>query len=172
MCGSELVGLPTGVGRVSEALQEGGHTAGLTMLKEPARTALEAAAALGVFLGQIAKSIVFRRSVDDLAVLVITSGDRRVDQEKVAGLVGPVGRVDAIFVKAKTGFPIGGVAPVGLATKCITLIDQELFRYPLVWLAAGDPNAVFSIEPEQLVALTQAPSVDVTLCPLVQSICR
>ena len=84
-------------------------------LEVAARTSQEAADALGVALGQIAKSVVFRRRADDAAVLVIASGDRRVDEQRLAALVGPVGRADAQFVKSRTGFAIGGVSPVGLA---------------------------------------------------------
>src|SRR3979409_1979967 len=107
MCGAELKTLPEGVQRVVAVLQESGHPHMPVMLDDAARTAQQAADALGVALGQIAKSIVFRRKSDDAAVLVITSGDRRVDEHKVAALVCPLGaklgRADADFVKAKTG---------------------------------------------------------------------
>jgi hypothetical protein len=112
MCGSELKSLPEGVQRVAVALQDKGHPHGPVMLDDAARTAQQAADALGIGVGQIAKSIIFRRKSDDAAVLVITSGDRRVDEKKVDALVGKVGRADADFVRAKTGFAIGGVSPV------------------------------------------------------------
>src|SRR5574337_1445602 len=92
-------------------------------------TAQQAADALGVKLGQIAKSIIFRRKSDDAAVLVVTSGDRRVDEKKVDALVGKTGRADAEFVKAATGFSIGGVAPVAHVRPPVTLIDRELLRF-------------------------------------------
>jgi len=126
-----------------------------------ARTAQEAADALGIGVGQIAKSVVFRRKADAAAVLVVTSGDRRVDEKKVAALVGALGRADAEFVKASTGFTIGGVAPVGHATKPVLLIDRELFRFDEIWAAAGHPNGVFRLSPEELTQLTGAPVEDV-----------
>ncbi|HEX4508795.1 MAG TPA: YbaK/EbsC family protein [Burkholderiaceae bacterium] len=127
-----------------------------------ARTSQEAADALGVSVGQIAKSVVFRRKADDVAVMVVTSGDRRVDERKVAGLVGAIGRADAEFVKSRTGFTIGGVSPVALAAPVVVLIDRELFRFDAVWAAAGHPNGVFSMTPAELVRLTGAPVHDVT----------
>src|SRR3982751_6948974 len=128
MCGAELKSLPEGVQRVAAVLQQSGHPHMPVMLDDAARTAQQAADALGVRLGQIAKSIIFRRKSDDAAVLVVTSGDRRVDEKKVDAIVGKTGRADADFVKAKTGFSIGGVSPFAHATPAVTLIDRELFR--------------------------------------------
>ena len=161
MCGSELTSLPDGVRRVMAALQERGHTESPVMLEDAARTAQQAADALGIVVGQIAKSIIFRRKEDDAAVLVVTSGDRRVDEKKVEALVGKVGRADAEFVKSRTGFTIGGVAPVAHATPPVTLIDRDLFRFGEIWAAAGHPHAVFKLKPQDLEALTQAPVADV-----------
>ena len=96
MCGAELLSLPEGVQRVARVLQDKGHPHGPQMLEVSARTAQEAADALGIALGQIAKSIIFRRKSDDACVLVITSGDCRVDEAKVAALVGPVGRLGCL----------------------------------------------------------------------------
>ena len=131
------------------------------MLDDAARTAQQAADQLDVQLGQIAKSIIFRRKEDDTAVLVITSGDRRVDEKKVAALVGKIGRADAEFVKQRTGFSIGGVSPVAHATPPVTLIDQDLLRFDLVWAAAGHPHSVFPLQPGDLQRLTGAPVADV-----------
>lgn len=154
-----------GFRRVSARLAELNHPHAPQFLSISARTAQEAADALGVSLGQIAKSVIFRRKRDDAAVLVVTSGDRRVDEKKVALLVadgpGSLGRADAEFVKAKTGFSIGGVSPVAHATAPVTLIDRELFRFDVVWAAAGHPNGVFPTSPDQLVGLTSAPVADV-----------
>ena len=83
-------------------------------------------------------------------VLVVTSGDRRVDEAKVAALTGPLARADAAFVKAKTGFAIGGVAPLAHATPTVTVIDRELFRFSEIWAAAGHPNGVFRLAPGDL----------------------
>ena len=161
MCGSELTALPDGVQRVAAALQEKGHPHAPRMLDNSARTAQEAADALGIAVGQIAKSIIFRRKSDDAAVLVVTSGDRRVDEKKVEAHVGKVGRADADFVKSRTGFSIGGVSPVAHATPPVTLIDQDLLRFDVVWAAAGHPNGVFPLHPSDLQRLTGAPVVDV-----------
>ena len=161
MCGSELKTLPEGVQRVSLALQEAGHPHAPVMLNDAARTAQEAADGLGVQLGQIAKSVIFKRKEDGAAVLVVTSGDRRVDEKKVSALVGKVGRADADFVKAQTGFTIGGVSPVAHLNPSVTLLDQDLWRFDVVWAAAGHPHGVFQLQPEDLKRLTGAPMVDV-----------
>lgn len=152
---------PPGVQRVAAALAALGHAHAPRMLDDAARTAQQAADALGVALGQIAKSIIFRRKSDGAAVLVITSGDRRVDEKKVAALVGALGRADADFVKAQTGFSIGGVAPLGHVVPPVALIDRELFRFAEIWAAAGHPHAVFRLTPADLERLTGAPVADV-----------
>lgn len=156
---------PEGFQRVTRLLAERGHPHAPLWLEVSARTSQEAADALGVQVGQIAKSVIFRRKADEVAVLVVTSGDRRVDEKKVAACVGALGRADAEFVKAKTGYSIGGVSPVGHATPCVTLIDAELFRFPELWAAAGHPNGVFRLSPDELVALTGAPVADVVQAP-------
>lgn len=150
-----------GFARVVRWLAEQGHPHAPQWLNVPARTCEEAAAALGLQTGQIAKSVIFRRRSDEAAVLVIAAGDKRVDEKKVAALVGPVGRAAADFVKARTGFSIGGVAPVAHAEPPVTLIDRELFRFETVWAAAGHPNGVFPLRPDDLVRLTGAPVADV-----------
>lgn len=167
MCGAELKTLPEGVQRVVAVLQEHGHPHMPVMLDDAARTAQQAADALGVQLGQIAKSIIFRRKSDEAAILVVTSGDRRVDERKVEALVCPdgkrVGRADAEFVKAKTGFSIGGVSPLGHITEVVVLMDLSLMRFDEVWAAAGHPHAVFRLMPQELELLTGAPVVDVAV---------
>ena len=152
---------PEGFRRVTAVLAEQQHAHAPVFLDVAARTAQEAADALGVTVGQIAKSVVFRRKADDAAVLVVTSGDRRVDERKVAALVGAVGRADAEFVKGKTGFTIGGVAPVGHLSPPVLLVDRELFRFAEIWAAAGHPNGVFRLSPDELLRLTGAPAHDV-----------
>ncbi len=164
---------PAGLQRVADALAALGHPHAPVMLSDAARTAQQAADALGLALGQIAKSIIFRRknhpSGEDAAVLVITSGDLRVDEKKVQAIVcaegGKLGRADAEFVKAKTGFSIGGVSPLAHATAPVTLIDRELFRFAVIWAAAGHPHGVFRLTPDELQALTGAPVHDVTESP-------
>ena len=158
---------PAGVQRVTDALYAAGHPNTPVMLDGAARTAQQAADVLGVALGQIAKSIIFRRKIDDVTVLVITSGDLRVDEKKVQAIVcaegGKLGRADADFVKAKTGFSIGGVSPLAHATPPVTLIDAQLFRYTEIWAAAGHPHGVFCLSPAELQSLTGAPVHDVTV---------
>jgi len=161
MCGAELNRLPEGVQRVARLLQEQGHPHAPVMLDDAARTAQQAADALGIELGQIAKSIIFRRKSDDAAVLVVTSGDRRVDEKKVEALVGKTGRADAEFVKTRTGYSIGGVSPLGHVQPPVTLIDRDLFRFDVIWAAAGHPHGVFQLRPQDLERLTGAPVADV-----------
>jgi prolyl-tRNA editing enzyme YbaK/EbsC (Cys-tRNA(Pro) deacylase) len=152
---------PEGFRRVAALLAERGHPHPALWLEVSARTCAEAAQALGVQVGQIAKSVVFRRRADGAAVLVVASGDQRVCTAKVAALVGAVGRADADFVKAATGFSIGGVSPLGHVNPPVLLLDRELFRFDAVWAAAGHPNGVFCAAPAELVALTGAPVADV-----------
>lgn len=161
MCGAELHNLPESVQRVARALRDYDHPHAPVMLDDAARTAQQAADALGIALGQIAKSIIFRRKSDDVAVLVVTSGDRRVDEKKVEALVGKVGRADADFVKLRTGYSIGGVSPLAHAQPPVTLIDRELFRFEEIWAAAGHPHGVFKLRPDDLERLTGAPVADV-----------
>ena len=156
--------------RVAQVLQDAGHPHAPLMLADAARTAQQAADALGVKLGQIAKSIVFKRVHDERAVLVITSGDLRVDETKVShhvalpdGSGGELARADADFVKLQTGFSIGGVSPIAHAQPCVVLVDQALFRFKEIWAAAGHPHGVFCLSPQQLLSLTGAPAVDVTV---------
>lgn len=165
MCGAELTSLPEGVQRVARALVDSGHPHTPVMLDDAARTAQQAADALGIQVGQIAKSIIFRRKSDDSTVLVITSGDRRVDEKKVDAIVGKTGRADADFVKSKTGYSIGGVSPIAHATPPVTLIDRELFRFDEIWAAAGHPHGVFKLKPQDLERLTGAPVADVVQEP-------
>jgi len=94
---------------------------------------------------------------------VIASGVNRVDEHKVAARVGELARADAKFVREMTGYAIGGVCPIGHATKPVTLIDEDLMKLDSLWAAAGHPHAVFNLSPRELVALTGAPVVDVAL---------
>lgn len=160
---------PEGFLRVQAALRALSHAHEPRWLEVSARSSQEAADALGVALGQIAKSVVFRRKSDDTAVLVIASGDKRVDERKLEAHTGKLGRADADYVKARTGFSIGGVSPLGFLPSYAEadtvppqlFIDQELFRFDTIWAAAGHPNGVFPMTPQQLVALTGAPVIEV-----------
>ena len=141
--------------RVRDALTARGFAGEIRELTQSTRSAAEAAAALGCRVDQIAKSLVFRGTQSDRVVLVIASGANRVDEQKVAALVGePIGKADAAFVRARTGFAIGGVPPVGHVAPPHILIDENLFGWAEIWAAAGSPNAIFKLTPDELVALT------------------
>ena len=147
--------LKPSVQRVQDALAGRGLDIQVRELTETARSAAEAAAALGCQVGQIAKSLVFRGRSSGQAVLVVASGANRVDLAKVEALVGePLEKPDAEFVRDKTGFAIGGIPPLGHDRPLTTVIDEDLLRHPLVWAAAGHPNAVFPCTPAELVELT------------------
>ena len=118
------------------------------------RTAEDAAAAIGCAVAAIAKSLVFR-TAGGRSVLAVVSGANRVDEKKAAALVGErMARADADFVREATGFAIGGVPPVGHATAPVVLIDEGLMGFEAIWAAAGTPNSVFRLTPDDLVALT------------------
>jgi prolyl-tRNA editing enzyme YbaK/EbsC (Cys-tRNA(Pro) deacylase) len=155
--------LPDAARRVAQLLETHGYTKPIVMLPETGKTSAEAAAGLGCEVAQIAKSIIFRRVTDNAPVLVIASGANRVDEAKVAAHVGPLGKADARFVREQTGYAIGGVCPIGHATKPVTLIDQDLLGLDSLWAAAGHPHAVFNLSPQELVSMTGAPVVDVKL---------
>ena len=147
--------LGASVQRVQAALDAigGGHT--IVALAQSARTSADAARAVGCRVDQIAKSLVFRAEKTQRAVLVITSGANRVDERKVTGHLGePIGRADADFVRTRTGFAIGGVAPIAHAEPLTILIDEDLTQWPEIWAAAGHPNAVFRLTPDDLVGMT------------------
>ncbi len=119
-----------------------------------ARTAEEAAPAIGCKVAEIAKSLVFR-AASGRPVLVVASGVHKVNEKTISALVGePVARADAGFIREATGFAIGGVPPVGHRTAPIALIDETFMVFGEIWAAAGTPNAVFRLTPADLVALT------------------
>jgi prolyl-tRNA editing enzyme YbaK/EbsC (Cys-tRNA(Pro) deacylase) len=121
-------------------------------LDESTRTAEEAARACGCELDQIVKSIVFRVAGSHQHVLFLTAGGNRVDAAKAAALVGTeLEKADAASVRTHTGFAIGGVAPIGHLRPIETWLDPRLLDFPVIWAAAGSPNAVFSVAPEALV---------------------
>jgi prolyl-tRNA editing enzyme YbaK/EbsC (Cys-tRNA(Pro) deacylase) len=143
------------VDRVRAALDAAGVATTIVALPDAARTARAAADAIGCDVAQIANSLVFRGATSGAPLLVMTSGANRVDTARVAALVGePVGKADAAFVRAATGFVIGGVAPVGHSAPVRTLIDRDLFRHAEIWAAAGHPHTVFRLTPDALVRLT------------------
>ena len=143
--------------RNAQLLQQAGILTDVVEFEHPVRTSAEAAAAIGCSVAEIAKSIVFRGQASGAAVMVVASGDNRVSEAKVAVLVGEaLGRADADFVRAATGYAIGGVAPFGHAQTCRVLLDEDLQRFVAVWAAAGTPYSVFPLSPAQLQQLTGA----------------
>jgi prolyl-tRNA editing enzyme YbaK/EbsC (Cys-tRNA(Pro) deacylase) len=157
--------LPDSVQRVAALLDALQHDQPIVMLPETGKSSAEAAHSLGCDVAEIAKSIVFRRLDDDVAVMIVASGADRIDEAKVAALVGPIGKANARFVKDKIGYAIGGVCPIGHVTASLILIDNKLFNYGNVWAAAGHPHAVFRLTPAQLQAMTGAARVDASLSP-------
>ena len=145
------------VQRVSARLRELGVEGEVHVLSDSARTAQEAADALGILVGQVASSIVFKLD-DESPLLVITSGRHRVDTKLVAEKLGvaKLHRVDADYVKEKSGFSIGGVSPVGWVSPATILIDEALNDYEVVWAAAGHPHSVYPTTFAELVAATGA----------------
>lgn len=141
--------------QVQEALAVRGFANEVVELPDTTRSAAEAAAALGCRVEQIVKSLVFRGAETGRPLLVVAGGANRVDEAKVAALVGePVERPDADFVRERTGFSIGGVPPLGHAEELDVLIDEDLLREEEVWAAAGTPFAVFPLDPADLERMT------------------
>ena len=150
----------TSVERVREALLAAGHADTIAEFPATTRTAADAAAAIGCEVAQIAKSIVFRAG--DRAVLVIASGVNRVDMAKVAAVLGvALKRADGEWVRERTGFAIGGVAPLGHVAPPLLVFDRDLLALHPIWAAAGTPHHVFRTEAETLARITGAPVADV-----------
>jgi prolyl-tRNA editing enzyme YbaK/EbsC (Cys-tRNA(Pro) deacylase) len=129
---------------------------------ESTRTAQEAADRAGCELGQIVKSLIFNGKESGKPILVLTSGANRVDEKRISEYAGePIGRADADFVRAMTGFAIGGVPPVGHTQKMETYLDEDFLSYQTIWAAAGTPNAIFELKTEDLQKMTDAKIVQV-----------
>ena len=149
------------VAEVTRLLTEAGAIGEVRMLPADVRTAAAAAAALDVPVGAIVNSLVFE--ADGLPLLILTSGAQRVDETKVAALLGvaSIVRADADFVRRHTGQAIGGVAPIGHPEPIGTLVDIELARHDRVWAAAGHPASIFSTTYEELLRLTAGTAAEV-----------
>jgi prolyl-tRNA editing enzyme YbaK/EbsC (Cys-tRNA(Pro) deacylase) len=154
------------VAEVTRLLRDAGATGEVRVLPAEVRTAAAAAEALGVPIGAIANSLVFQ--ADDSPVLILTSGAHRVDEARVAELLGvaSVTAAPAAFVRTHTGQVIGGVAPIGHPEPIGTLVDIELARYDRVWAAAGHPAAVFCTHYDELLRLTAGTAAEVGSGPV------
>ncbi|HUC13887.1 MAG TPA: YbaK/EbsC family protein [Acidimicrobiales bacterium] len=151
---SELAG---GEARVAEELNRLGIAGEVRVMPASTRSAAEAAAAVGCDVSQIVKSLIFRSINGDSPILVLTSGANRVDEGRLAEIVGgPVERATAEFVRARTGYAIGGVPPIGHLQTIDAYLDEHLLAHPVVWAAAGSPRAVFAVTPAELVRVTAA----------------
>lgn len=152
---SNAAALPASAQRVQQALAAARLDSRVIELAVAARTAQQAADALGCGVAQIAKSLIFRAATTGRAVLVISAGDRRVDEAQIAALLGePIGRAQPDFVREHAGFAIGGVAPLAHAQPMTTYVDDSLWRFEVVWAAGGTPHCVFPIAPDDLLRVS------------------
>jgi prolyl-tRNA editing enzyme YbaK/EbsC (Cys-tRNA(Pro) deacylase) len=143
--------------RVIDAAREAGLAIEVVSMPASTRTAREAATACGCAVGQIVKSLVFQGHYSGQLYLLLVSGSNMVDMDKAAAQAGQeLDRADPRLVRERTGFAIGGVAPVGHMELCPVLMDEDLLQYETVWAAAGAPNAVFAVNPAKLQQATQA----------------
>lgn len=155
--------LPPAALRVQAALAAAGEDACVIEMPDSTHTAAEAAAACGCALGQIVKSLVFRGADSGAGRLALVSGANRVHERRLGRLLGePLARADADFVRTATGFAIGGVPPLGLATALPVAMDEDLMAFDTVWAAGGTPRCVFAIAPQALARITGAQVLRVT----------
>ena len=141
--------------KVQDALNQLGLSLQVIELPASTRTAQEAAQAIGVEVGQIVKSLIFKTKRSGRPILVIASGKNRVNEKTIEALIQePLGKADADFVRQRTGFVIGGVPPLGHNELLETFVDEDLLQYDEVWAAAGTPHAVFRLNPDDLERMT------------------
>ena len=147
--------LSTSAQKIQDQLKTLGYEYTVIEHAESTRTAQEAADRAGCELGQIVKSLIFKCKESGKPILVLTSGANRVDEKRISEYAGEaIGRAEADFVRAVTGFAIGGVPPVGHIQKMETFIDEDFLAYPTIWAAAGTPNAIFELKTEDLQKMT------------------
>lgn len=148
--------------KVQAVLNEFGLELKVIELPDSARTAQEAAQAIGCTVSQIAKSLIFKGKTSQKPILIVASGTNRVNEKAAEQYVGEaLEKADAKFVLEHTGFAIGGVPPVGHKTPIATFIDEDLMQYDEIWAAAGTPHAVFKLTPHILVEITKGKVVNV-----------
>lgn len=149
--------------RVQDALAAKGFANRVLELEVPVKTAQAAADAVGCTVGQIVKSLVFRGTTSGRGVLVVASGANRIDTAKLAALLGEdVAMGDPKFVRAATGFAIGGIPPLGHAEPLDVIVDRHLLALDSLWAAAGHPNSLFPLTPDELCRMTGGRVADVT----------
>ena len=147
--------LSTSAQKIQDLLNSLGYTYTVVEHAESTRTAQEAADRAGCELGQIVKSLIFKGKESGKPILVLTSGANRVDEKRISAHAGEgIGRADADFVRAVTGFAIGGVPPVGHVQPMETYLDEDFLQYQTIWAAAGTPNAIFELKTEDLQKMT------------------
>lgn len=155
-------GLSRSASKIRDVLSGLGVDCEVVELPSSTRTAADAAAAIGCEVAQIAKSIVFRAVNSGKPILVVASGVNRVNESSISDRVGePVQKADADFVREKTGFAIGGVAPLGHPEPIYTIVDEDLLRPGDIWAAAGTPNSVFRLSGDMLLRMTSGVSMSV-----------
>jgi prolyl-tRNA editing enzyme YbaK/EbsC (Cys-tRNA(Pro) deacylase) len=143
--------------KIQDLLNSLGYSYTVIEHSESTRTAQEAAERAGCELGQIVKSLVFRGKTSGKPILVLTSGANRVDEKLISEYAGEaIGRADADFVRAVTGFAIGGIPPIGHVETMETYLDEDFLQFPVIWAAAGTPNAIFELKTEDLQKMTNA----------------
>jgi prolyl-tRNA editing enzyme YbaK/EbsC (Cys-tRNA(Pro) deacylase) len=154
--------LPDSARRVAAAAEALGLVIEVREMPQSTRTAADAAIACGCAVAQIVKSLIFRGAESNAPILLLVSGQNRVDERLVAETIGEaLARADAAFVRAATGFAIGGVPPLGHASSLATFVDEHLLTFDVVWAAAGTPSTVFSVDPQALARATGAKPIRV-----------
>ena len=141
--------------KIQDLLLSLGYPYSVVEHAESTRTAQEAADRASCELGQIVKSLIFRGKTSGKPILVLTSGANRVDEKLISGYAGEtISRADADFVRAVTGYAIGGVPPIGHTEKMETYLDADFLSHQTIWAAAGTPNAIFELRTEDLQKMT------------------
>lgn len=147
----KMTELSKGAKRFKEVCNSSGFKCEIIEFSETTRTSADAAKVIGCKVEQIAKSIVFKTKNTNKSVLVIASGSNRINESRMGDIIGePIEKSDANFVLEKTGYVIGGVPPFGHKEKIETFIDEDLLKYNEIWAAAGNPNAVFKLTPDDI----------------------
>lgn len=157
-----VTSLTSSAQKVQDQLRELGFEYTVIEHAGSTRTAQEAAERAGCELGQIVKSLIFKGKESGKPILVLTSGANRVDEKRISRYAGePISRADADFVRAVTGFAIGGVPPIGHLLIMDTYLDEDFLQYETIWAAAGTPNAIFELKTQDLQKMTSGKVVRV-----------